>query len=130
MTIISFPPKTTDRDLIWVCNCGCASFELRGDGSAVCRACESDVSEPGAWWDSVKNGPTTDATPEYQDGGNGPEFAERLAKRHAQDADILIAIRQNGRVQTWARDLTTREQFEWLQRRVEDAMRLLESDLE
>ena len=56
--VINLAPPDDSR--IWVCGCGCCTYELRGDGSIRCRDCDETpnvVTESG-WFDRVKDGPS------------------------------------------------------------------------
>jgi hypothetical protein len=42
---------------VWQCNCGCHTFRLYADGSAVCSACGGEALEMLGFWraDRLKN---------------------------------------------------------------------------
>jgi hypothetical protein len=118
MSVVSLPNREPP-DMIFVCNCGCASFELHADGRATCRSCRS-VSDDGGWKvrseeDAIHAGPVS-----YADAGNGGDFAERKIKRDAQRAEWIICGTWEGRIMSWADSfIETQEQEEWLRRNVD-----------
>ena len=119
MTVISFPAKAKDETVIFVCNCGCASFTLRADGFAECRNCEA-VSDDGGWRARKDTDPDFTGQATFEDGGSTAEFAEHKAKRDVSSADWIIFGTNEGRVVSWARDfMETPEQRSWLRNGVE-----------
>jgi hypothetical protein len=118
MSVVSFP-KRQEPDMIFVCNCGCASFELHADGRASCRSCHA-VADEGGWkvrdpYDLTFEGPVS-----FADGGNSDDFAERKIKRDVQKAEWIIFGTWEGRIMSWADSfIETQEQEEWLRRNVE-----------
>jgi hypothetical protein len=128
MTVVDLPKP--DRE-IWVCDCGCATFELNRDGTATCAICSHIPSaDSGAWFADVKGGPDLDdnATAPIQDvHGNGSvEFARRRISQIAAGPDVvaMIALRENGGVHTWS-TVDTEERVKWLRRKVKDAVNLI-----
>ena len=55
--IVTLPTREAEN-IVWRCNCGCISFELRPDGDAVCVQCEHPVSGmDGAWRQKLPDQP-------------------------------------------------------------------------
>lgn len=118
MSVIGFP-KRKEPDAIWVCNCGCASFELHADGRATCRSCYVLVQEGG--WKVRDEGDMDHAgAVTFADAGSEPTFAERKIKRDVQAAHWIICGTYEGRVMSWSEGfIETPEQEEWLRGNVE-----------
>lgn len=119
MSVVKFE-KPKPETMIWVCVCGCASFELHANGDAVCRGCQLPTSDQdGLWWDTIKTqNAETETGPSFFDSGNGDNFAEHLAKRNVKDAEWLIWGKTSGQVTAWSRDyFETPEHEEWFRSR-------------
>lgn len=112
--VVAIQPKPKDTDFIYVCNCGCASFELRGDGAAICRNCFA-LADDGGWKEKADGDAAFEGAETYSDAGNDASFAEHKIKRDVQDAEWIIAGTDAGRVISWARNfIETPEQEAWL----------------
>jgi hypothetical protein len=119
MSVVTFPTKPRDEKMIWVCNCGCATFELNSDGSATCRNCR-EVSDRGGWKVREPEDPTFDGPVSYADAGNDSDFAERKIKREAQKANWIICGTYEGRIMSWCEGfIETAEQEAWLRKGVD-----------
>lgn len=118
MSVVSFP-KRQEPDAIFVCNCGCASFELHADGRATCRSCDA-IADDGGWKVKADGDKHHDGIVTYSDGGNGGDFAERKIKRDAQSAEWIICGTWDGRIMSWSDGfIETPEQEAWLRNHVE-----------
>jgi hypothetical protein len=118
MTVVNFP-KREEPDAIWVCNCGCASFELHADGCATCRSCRSVVDE-GGWKTRAEGDAEHEGEVSFSDAGNDATFAERKIKREAQGAHWIICGTYEGRIMSWSEGfIETPDQEEWLRKNVE-----------
>lgn len=118
MSVVSFP-KREDPDMIFVCNCGCATFELHADGRATCRGCHS-VADDGGWKVRGEGDQTFDGPVSFSDAGNSGDFAERKIKRDAQKAEWIICGTWEGRIMSWCDSfIETPEQEEWLRQNVD-----------
>jgi hypothetical protein len=131
--VVAFKPRVTDQDMIFVCNCGSASFQLRGDGEAVCAKCEVvvNMSVPHKWWKEPEALDLAEEAPEEIIGGNadGGVFAERSIKRLAQEADWLICGTFAGRISSWSREfIETDEQRLWLREKAEYGLGMILED--
>ncbi len=104
--VIDFP-WVNPADQIWVCGCGCRSFELRGDGVAACAACDSPVQEDtGGWFDLIVDaGDWSADKPIFRDldGGDTSDFARAQLARAAADpsARAIVVVWQGSRVTSW-----------------------------
>ena len=122
--IVKFPAKAKVQEpLIWVCQCGCSTFELRNDGTGRCALCGDVIRDDaeGGWLT-----PETDKEWEGDDpvrdvSGNGdPDFARRVtAKRVLEDDVVLVVIlKESGAISTWT-IIETQEQREWADRQLD-----------
>jgi len=113
--VIEFPDRT-GRDEIWVCSCGCRSFELRSNGTSACAACFGEVDvDAGGWYDDVVDGPKWDReNPIFRDlaGGDTTEFARAHVAVAASDpsARAVVVVWENDRVTAW---LNAKDQAEF-----------------
>ncbi len=105
--IVDFPKeKTEEKLLIWVCNCGCVTFELFSDGSAICANCGA-VSGNGGWNPpenaSEHNGEVISVVR-----GNGPDepddFTRALVARRMADPKCVFstALLEDGTISVWS----------------------------
>ena len=126
--IVEFARKTR----IWVCRCGCTSFELMSDGGALCALCGTPRTGDGplGGWLRTDDDPDWDADrlpPVRQIGGNGdPDFAKRVTARRLEHPDVVavVILREEGRIHTWS-NLETDEQVGWAGRRLAESLHLL-----
>lgn len=119
--------------LVWICNCGCSTFELRSDGAAACAACDTPQSVDGAGWSSW-SAQSAKAEPEtFRDvQGNGSvEFARRRVAQMATDetAAVVVVVRRDGSISTWS-EAETAAQSKWCRRRLKQAADLIASKIE
>lgn len=114
---------------IWVCSCGCSTFELCSDASATCAACGNKPdSEEGGWFTP----PDTDAAwegdaPVRDVSGNGSvDFARHQLSEHAKapDAVLIVVVKEDGTRHTWC-SADTDEQVEWAERMLANAARMI-----
>ena len=125
-------PSTAQETYIWVCDCGCTSFELMSNDTALCALCGSPrISDtPLGGWHRTDTDPDWDADrlpPVRQIGGNGdPDFAKRVTMRRIEHSDVVavVVLREGGGVHTWS-NLETDDQVAWVQRKLEQAVTLL-----
>lgn len=114
MTVVPFKPKTDEADYIFVCQCRCASFTLRGDGTAACRACGS-TADDGGWRHKAPDDVAFTGAISYSDGGNDGDFAERKTKRDVAGADWIIFGTEDGLVRAWCRHfIDSEEKATWI----------------
>lgn len=129
--IISLP-SATQETYIWVCECGCTSFELMSNDTAVCALCGTQRigDDPVGGWYRKNTDPDWDADrlpPVRQIGGNGEaDFAKRVTIRRMEHPDVVavVVLREDGAVHTWSR-IETHEQVEWAGRRFAESLPML-----
>ena len=129
--IISLP-SATQETYIWVCECGCTSFELMSDDTAVCALCGTQRigDDPVGGWYRKDTDPDWDADrlpPVRQIGGNREaDFAKRVTIRRMEHPDVVavVVLREDGAVHTWSR-IETHEQVEWAGRRFAESLPML-----
>lgn len=120
------------KTYIWVCECGCTSFELEDTGAARCALCaEPRESQPeDGGWHRTDNDPDWDAdrlSPIRQVGANGdPDFVRALTVKRAQQEDVVavVVLREGGSVHVWC-NIETTEQHEWAKRRMVESFPLM-----
>lgn len=115
---------------IWVCDCGCSTFELWADGSSKCAACGSNHEGHGSGWlersqDRESRHSDGDTFTDVQ--GNGSEeFARRRVARMAADDDaaLVVLARNDGSVSVWSK-AETKAQTKWARQRLKIAAKLV-----
>lgn len=116
-----------EERLIWICQCGCSTFELSNDGTAQCAFCHHTRHEEGGWFRKELQPEWDGDAPVANIQGNGSvEFAQRVVAKRAvsPDAVALVVVRSEGTIHTWS-NLETDEQVSWACRRLEDAKALI-----
>lgn len=115
--IIPLPQK---QRRLWICQCGCSSFDLLDDGSASCAACEEPAhSDAGGWFTDVDSGSDRPEglDPPFNDiQGNGSvEFARRRIEAMTRGSDVvgIVCLRSNGAISTWT-EADTGERVRWV----------------
>jgi hypothetical protein len=128
MSVVAFPKA---KPMIWACNCGCATFELRDDGKAACAICgEHPVGYSGGWYEDIKDGPNRpdDAPGALRDvHGNGSiEFARRRTAQIASedDAVAIVVLRADGQVTTWS-GIDSAARVKWMRAKLKQAAGLI-----
>jgi len=115
---------------IWVCDCGCSTFEIMSDGGAKCAACDAPHNVDGAAWSaqSVKSEPET-----FRDiqGNGSTDFARRRVASMATDeaASVVVVVRRDGSISTWS-EAETQEQSQWVRDGLMQAADLIASKIE
>jgi hypothetical protein len=117
MSITEFPKP---EKVIWVCTCGCATFELLADGGATCAACD-DGWHPsnGAWYVKPDEAPeaVTDTPPVREIYGNNDEdFMRKRMTQMIATAPLALVVLPKGddKTMTWT-SATTRADFELME---------------
>lgn len=121
------PLRKTPERMIWICACGCSTFELSSDGTAQCAFCHHTREADGGWLRQEMEPEWDGDAPVANVRGNGSvEFARRVTAKRAMadDAVTVVVIRNEGNIHVWS-DLETDEQVAWAKRRLDDASRLL-----
>lgn len=113
---------------IWVCNCGCTTFELASDGTTTCAACFNVSSDHGGWAPRPEQASTVPQEGQFRStrGNDSVDFARRftLRKANAESACVIMSAIDDGSISVWA-NAETSEQIEWAVRRLEDAVKVL-----
>lgn len=120
--VVGLPTAKEPR--IWVCNCGCSTFDLLETGAARCAACGADQSVDGSGWSKWTAESRHNEDEAFRDvRGNGSiEFARRRIANMAQDQDaaLLVVVKTNGTIQAWS-EAETKEQLAWARRKLSQA---------
>ena len=125
--IVEFPQA---EDLIWRCDCGCATSYLYKDGRTVCASCDAE-SDLGHWT------PPLDLTPEELDEDvtvvrdlPAAAFQSRRLEQEIKAPDVkgVMVIHDNGRVFTWAVPPENEKEVRWFRRRVRTFLKDIGAD--
>ena len=126
--------KLERPSVIWVCECGCSSFNIREDGEAECCVCSQLADADGqGWYDRTKDGhqrsDDLDGPIEDTSGNGSMEFVRRRVAQLATDetAVLLVVAREDGSVSAWS-VAETEDQIDWVSEKLEAAMRLVQSN--
>jgi hypothetical protein len=124
MSVVAFP-RPADR--VWVCNCGCMSFFLHGDGEPRCTSCDALVScDLGGWHERVVAGKDwTGEAPEWQSRGD-LSLVKGVTLRRAQEGDValLLVVKKSGARHLFS-DLDGEEQVAWAVRMLDAGKEML-----
>lgn len=116
--------------MLWVCECGCSTFELMSDGAARCAVCKADHEGLGSGW---LDRSTDRRTHHNEDSsfldiqGNGSiEFARHRLGQLANDpsATLIAVADAAGGVSVWSA-AETDQQIEWAQHKLTQAIDLI-----
>lgn len=114
----------TEPDMVWICQCGCSTFYLVGDGSTECAACDTVVSGEQGGWNPPKTTKEWDGPEPFADvqGDNNAEFARRRMSSLANEADAvaIVVVRDGGTIHAWS-SAEGEERITWVERRLSDA---------
>ena len=86
-------PSRDGADYICICICGCATFELRGNGEIWCAACGqvTTTEDDHSWYRKPVSGDLVSAEPNFFYGDNGSsDLTEAMVKRDATRADWIV----------------------------------------
>lgn len=118
--IVPFPVKGAAAPRIWICNCGCSTFELRSDQSAACALCQTPVSDDGGWY-TPETGKVWDGDDPVRDvSGNGSaDFAKRVVISRANDEGVCLVtvLKEDGTISCWS-NLEDKAHREWADRQL------------
>ncbi|MCB5411784.1 hypothetical protein [Pseudogemmobacter faecipullorum] len=115
---------------LWICACGCSTFRLLSDGTAVCAACDKDHEGIGSGWLDRSQDKVTahkpDETFEDVQGNGSVEFArQRVAQRAKEPSVALIVVaRDCGGISAWSA-AETDEQIAWAESKLQQAAALI-----
>jgi len=123
--VVSFPRR---QPLIWICECGCSTFKVFDDQHIECAQCKATASAIGEW---VKEPvPANPATPARVDrvliASDAPQLVlRRLLKEKPEDLAVIIAMRQDGDLITFADPIEGEARVAWFDRKMAEVRRLL-----
>lgn len=115
---------------IWICDCGCSTFELLSNGTARCAACDADHEGVGSGWldrSEDRRSPHAEKETFADVQGNGSvEFARRRVAQMASDenAVLLVVAREDGSLSAWSK-AERAEQFAWAEEKLKQATALV-----
>jgi hypothetical protein len=120
-----------ESELIWVCQCGCSTFELLSSQELRCANCElMSTFETAAWdnyWDKGEMR-ADDAAPRFSDvqGCGSVDFARARLNRIASQSDValLVVATEDGSVSVWSSD-RGEDHLAWAEERIDIAHALL-----
>lgn len=136
MSVVKFPePPTSNGDLIWVCKCGCSSFELFADGRTQCCYCNeySTGADDTNWREALPNTPAV-RNPAPDNGivkvtriGSSNSALKDVCDTATTDTTVCVIIVQNsGLVRTWGSEAWyVSPEVAWLDERIASARRML-----
>jgi hypothetical protein len=128
MAVVDFPNKP---EQIWVCLCGCSTFELLASGATRCASCSVVSQNNGGWYTPPVTTEYTGAEPFVDVQANGEvEFSRRRLSRRAMDPETccIVVLSRNGEISTWS-DIETQEQSDWVKRRLSHGAELINTVL-
>lgn len=116
MSVVDFP-KPERR--IWVCNCGCSSWELLDGGTLACALCGNETEQRAGGWISADAPLWTGDEPVRNISGNSSEeFARKLITRRTLEPDVVaVVVVREPTTHVWTK-VETVEQREWLDKRL------------
>jgi uncharacterized Zn finger protein (UPF0148 family) len=119
--------------MIWVCGCGCSTFELLSDGKVRCAMCEDVTEAENGGWHPPEDAPEWEGEPPVRDlNGNGSvEFARAAMVRYAKakEATMIIVADEDGSIHAWSA-AETDEQIAWVKSKLEQAAQLLSKNFD
>jgi hypothetical protein len=138
MTVISFP-KPDPKNIIWVCQCGNTTFQLKPGMIAVCAHCKNEIvsgtdEQIGAWMAEFEP-PVPEKVPEEPLGHTVVDFNDNqhtlknvtkwILER--EGIGFIIGVDNTGEIKTYG-SIGGEAQTEWFERRVERARSMLFDD--
>lgn len=125
--VVALPAAAPDDTYVWVCRCGCSTFQLYTDGIIECAMCfETHDADAGGWAPPPADRKWEGDTPVQDVAGNGSEeFARRRIQSVASepDAAAIIVVRENTS-HAWSK-CETPEQYAWLEKQMANALDML-----
>ena len=124
--------RQNPKEQVLICaTCGCSTFHLRGDGATVCAGCNHEGYDQCEWFNYVPDDLSNyegDKGHRVFDGNGDVDFtAKMVLNAAASDAcKLVVAGMEDGSVRVIYSD-GTKEDLEWLKRRLDVARRILES---
>lgn len=109
---------------IWVCMCGCSTFELLSTSEVRCPVCLTTSEAPdGAWFAPETDGEWDGEPPVRDISGNGSvEFVRHQLSKYAgeEDACAVVVMKRAGSVHAWSM-VETAEQLQWFREKLDAA---------
>lgn len=118
-----------DGERIFVCGCGCSTFELYEGGEAGCAICGTIADTDGSWFRKPPEVPERDDPPMSDVQGNGcVDFARHRVKTLAakENAKLFVVALDDGAVSIWA-DYASEDQRAWMLERLVVAQDLIKA---
>jgi hypothetical protein len=120
--------KEEPKPLIWVCECGCCTYELFSDSTVRCAVCGEATGGPDGGWDVPETDKKWDGEAPVRDiSGNGSEvFARRRMDTYVKDpnACVIIVFDETGSIHTWSK-VETKAQLEWFREKLDATYELV-----
>jgi hypothetical protein len=114
------PLRPEKEPLVWVCQCGCSTFELLSTSEVRCPVCSVVSSAEGAWYAPDSDKEWDGEAPIRDISGNGSvEFARHQLIHHAKDDEscAIVVFNIGGSLHTWSM-VENREQLEWFKEKL------------
>lgn len=131
--ITDFPTKKEEKEekepRVWVCTCGCSTFELLETGETRCGLCATISDHSGGWYSYPSEAEWTEDSPMQDIQGNGSvEFVRELMKRRIDEdaAVVVLVLEKNGRMHAWTA-AENPEQHAWSLKELESATGILDT---
>lgn len=127
--VVDFPAakpleEDPDKNLIWICECGCSTHTLHCDGVIRCAVCETPFSEEtSAWYSPVRsesNKYDKEDEPFNDIQGNGSRaFAiERMRQRLLEPGcTVAVLAFEDGSVSVWS-TVESKDRVAWARRKL------------
>lgn len=138
MKVIDFPKPDRDN-ILWVCNCGCVSWNVFEDGHLQCANCDQslafDAQEHGDWMKRLP--PAPEVVREKDDPHNLINCVQRISDSPVALSRILASVKydttafvvvvsNSGSVTTWGeQNFDGERNEEWVSDRLRDAQNML-----
>jgi hypothetical protein len=132
--IVPFGRKREDDGsrTLWICSCGCSSFQLRADGWAECARCEAvqnGVSQ-GEWFERLRCVPD-EVEPQPDNSEKIVRFntseaalAHVLSRATPSVAAFVIVLHRDGSISCWGDEIEDEKDRAWFDARVAEAAEL------
>lgn len=118
------PLKSKKEPKIWVCQCGCSTFELLSTGEVRCPVCLVVSDAPDGGWAPDHEAADWEGDAPIRDiSGNGSvDFARHMLVNHAKDPEAcaIVVFKLSGSTHVWSMT-ETQEQLEWFRQKLDVA---------
>ncbi len=120
--------KEEPEPMVWVCACGCCTYELLSDSTVRCAMCGAATAGTDGGWDAPETDKKWDGEAPIRDiSGNGSvEFARRRIETYVKDpgACAILVFDDTGSIHTWSK-IETKEQLAWLREKLDASYELV-----